>query len=202
MSDALETIIAAHVAAATSSLHTKIAQMHGALEDMAAAHADLRDRHERMHRPGKVTDVDANQHLYRQEIGIDENGQPIKSPWRPYSQHAGALKLHSPPSVGQQMLLISPDGDIEQGIGIPYGWSDANPSPSTDANSIVSTFGDVKESNDGEAYVRTIKGVAYSFSASGLDVKGGKVTHDGKDIGSDHTHSGVQPGGGNTGTPV
>lgn len=35
-----------------------------------------------------------------------------------------------------------------------------------------------------------------------LAVTGGTVTHDGKNIGSTHTHSGVKTGGGTTGTPT
>lgn len=36
----------------------------------------------------------------------------------------------------------------------------------------------------------------------GLTMEGGSVTHDGKNIGSTHTHGGVQTGGGNTGGPT
>lgn len=36
----------------------------------------------------------------------------------------------------------------------------------------------------------------------GASFNGGSVTHDGKNIGSTHTHSGVQSGGGNTGAPT
>lgn len=35
----------------------------------------------------------------------------------------------------------------------------------------------------------------------GVAIIGGSVTHNGTNIGSDHSHSGVQPGGGSTGTP-
>lgn len=173
-------------------------RLQGAHEDLAADHIDLRDRHERMFRPGVVTDYDAKNHLYRQQVGVDEKGNPVKSPWRPYSQHAGALSQHIPLSVGQQMLLISPDGDLEQGIGVPYGWSNANPSPSTDAKTIAGSFGGVSWSLTGG--VLSLKGgltVAGDFKASG-----GVFTHNSKDVGSDHVHSGVQTGGGNTGAPV
>lgn len=36
----------------------------------------------------------------------------------------------------------------------------------------------------------------------GFALTGGSLTHNGKDIGSTHKHSGVQPGGGQTGNPV
>lgn len=36
----------------------------------------------------------------------------------------------------------------------------------------------------------------------GVTMTGGSVTHDGKNVGSTHTHSGVLPGGGTTGEPT
>lgn len=38
--------------------------------------------------------------------------------------------------------------------------------------------------------------------AGSLSVSGDNLTHKGKNVGHDHTHSGVQPGGGSTGEPV
>lgn len=43
-------------------------------------------------------------------------------------------------------------------------------------------------------------GAALQISG-GAQFVGGSVTHDGKNIGSTHTHTGVQPGGGTTGVP-
>jgi phage baseplate assembly protein gpV len=194
----IESLISAHVAAATAGLHRRIAELHAALADLGAAHNDLRDRHERMFRPGVVTDYDATKQLYRQQIGVNEKGEPIKSPWRPHSQHAGALKLHVPLAQGQPMLLISPDGDIEQGIGIPLGWSSANPSPSTDKDTVAGSFGGFSWSlNGGKLTITGGVTLTGDFKASG-----GVFTHGGKNVGSDHTHSGVQTGAGNTGAPV
>jgi phage baseplate assembly protein gpV len=111
--------------------------------DLTAAHADLEARIERTHRKGKVTDVDAKKHLYRQEIGLDDNGNTVKSPWLPYAQIAGDLKVHSPPTVGEQYLIVNPDGspDFTQSVGVPHGWYDKNPSPSTDPHADVTVRG-------------------------------------------------------------
>ncbi|MCW2319187.1 hypothetical protein M2322_004756 [Rhodoblastus acidophilus] len=176
-------------------------EVHEALSAALDRIAELEKRVERMFRVGKVTDVDPAKQLYRQEIGLDPDGQPVKSPWIRYSQIAGARKSHSPPSKGQQMLMISPDGEFRTALGVPHGWSDENPAPS-DKDEDVEVRGDVKITNDGKSITKVIKGVTYVFSASGLDVKGGKITHDGKDIGSDHTHEGVEPGAGKSGPPA
>lgn len=46
-------------------------------------------------------------------------------------------------------------------------------------------------------------GSGASASISGnVDFSGGSLTHNGKSIGSTHTHSGVQPGGGTSGPPT
>lgn len=46
-------------------------------------------------------------------------------------------------------------------------------------------------------------GSGASASITGnIDFSGGSLTHNGKNIGSTHTHSGVQPGGGTTGAPT
>ncbi|PPQ37079.1 Phage P2 baseplate assembly protein gpV [Rhodoblastus acidophilus] len=171
-------------------------EVHEALSAALDRIAELEKRVERMFRVGKVTDVDPAKQLYRQEIGLDPDGQPVKSPWIRYSQIAGARKSHSPPSKGQQMLMISPDGEFRTALGVPHGWSDENPAPS-DKDEDVEVRGDVKITNDGKTY--TINGAVHINGD--LIVAGGKLTHEGHDVGATHKHSGVEPGGGTTGTP-
>jgi phage gp45-like len=47
-----------------------------------------------------------------------------------------------------------------------------------------------------------VGGVTMTLTAEGLAITGGRVTHDGRSIGSDHTHGGVVPGGGTTDIPA
>lgn len=132
-----------------TDLSLAIGEIHEALAELYAGHADLEARIERMFRKGKVTDVDAVNGLYRQEIGLDDQGQTVKSPWLHYSQHAGARKTHTPPSVGEQFIIANPDGspDFSQGIGFPASWYDKNPTPSTDPAADVTTRGTTKDTN-------------------------------------------------------
>ncbi len=179
-------------------------ESHEAMQDVLAQIEDLRSRHERMFRPGTVASVDANTHTYRHVVGLDEKGNQILSPPRPYSQHAGALKLHNPPAAGQQMLLISPDGDIEQGIGIPYGFSTANPSPSTDGATIAGVFGGISFSLNGSTV--TLNGSVVqtgNLTVTGnVAASGGTFEHGGHDVGSTHKHTEVATGGDQSGVPV
>lgn len=112
-----------------------------AVAETRAEVADLRALQERMFRKGVVTDVDAKKHRFRMEIGVDENGEAVKSDWIPYAQIAGKRKTHSVPSKGQQMLQLAPDGDFSQALGIPLTWSDNNPSPSTKEDEDVEVRG-------------------------------------------------------------
>jgi phage baseplate assembly protein gpV len=92
---------------------------------------------------GKVVQVDSSKHLVRIELGKDADGGQVLSPWVPYKQTAGALKVHSPPSVGQTMSLHSETGDVEQGVADALWWSDDNKSPSNDGSTHKLTFGNV-----------------------------------------------------------
>lgn len=127
------------------SLDNTLTDLVNGLTDAMARIATLERQIEQMHRPGTVTDVDAAKHRIRTQVGVDDDGKPVKGPWVPYSQVAGGANganHHQVPVVGQQMLVIAPGGDLQQGLAIPFGWSNDNPSPSTKADETVdSTFG-------------------------------------------------------------
>ncbi len=53
----------------------------------------------------------------------------------------------------------------------------------------------------GASVTFTVGGVKVKISASGVDIEGGKVTHDGKNIGSTHIHIDVEPGSSTSGPP-
>ncbi|MBB2715638.1 hypothetical protein EFR00_24885 [Rhizobium sophoriradicis] len=54
----------------------------------------------------------------------------------------------------------------------------------------------------GESISVKVGGVTFVVSADGVDITGGHVKHNGKDIGDTHRHKDVVPGGGNSGVPV
>ncbi len=111
------------------------------LQVLAARVADLERRLANMHRHGSVAEVEGG--LCRLNLGGTDDA-PFLSPWVPYAQIAGALKIHTPPSMGQQLTLFSPSGDLLQGIAVPFTWTDANPSPSDATDQHVLTFGDLR----------------------------------------------------------
>ena len=125
--------------------------------------AELERRFENSERHGTVEEVDAAKQRVRVRIG-GEDGAPFLTPWIPYAQIAGDLKVHSPPSKGQQMTVHSPDGDLRQAVAHPFTWSDANKSPSSNADEHVSTFGQVKTTLKTAQHTREVAGATVDIT--------------------------------------
>lgn len=140
------------------------------------ARIEQRLAHSVMH--GKVTDVDASKHRARVQIGEDENGQPVKSPWIPYGQMAGALKVHAPPSVGQNMTMVNPTGDPSQGILLPMTWNSANASPSSSGSENVLTFGNVRVEVKNDHVLVKVGGTELKITGSEIALKSGSIKMD------------------------
>lgn len=169
------------------------------------ARLEQRTAHAAVH--GAVTDVDTEKQLARIRIGGTDE-EPYKSPWIPYAQFAGALKVHTPPTVGQNMTLFSPTGDPSQGALLPLTWNDANKSPSTKADENVITFGNVRiELKNDRLYVKvggseiTITGDKMTVKAN-TEFDGDTVKHKGVSIDKTHKHKGVAAGAALTDVPT
>lgn len=128
--------------------------------------------------------VDTKNKTVRLRIGGTDE-KPMLSPPIPYSQHAGKLKLHIPPSDHQQMAMISQGGDLSQALAVPFGWSNANPSPSDKDDENILTYGEFlkialrdkqailelgssKIDATDEKITITAGGTVFEFSAAGL----------------------------------
>jgi len=170
--------------------------------ELAARIAELERRFSGMMRHGTVEEVDTSKHRVRLKFGTDVEGRPFLSPWIPYAQMAGALRAHVPPSVGQQFTLMAPAGDWQQGVAVPFTWSNQNPAPSESGDENVLTYGDVRMTlKDGLVEIKA-GGVAINFTSDGVAISGGEVSHDGKNIGATHTHGGVALGTSETEAPT
>ena len=153
-------------------------------------------------RHGTVAEVDTAKHRIRLKLGEGTDGGDFLSPWLPYAQMAGVLKIHTPPSKGQQFSLIAPNGDWSQAVALPLTWSNQDPSPSTAADENVLTYGNVRATLKDDFVEVTVGGLTMTVTSDGVAITGGKVTHDGRNIGSTHIHGGVVPGGGLTDVPA
>ena len=135
--------------------------------------AELERRVANTMRHGPVVEVDPKKQVVRLGIGEDDNGQPVPGPWVPYGQIAGAMKVHTPPSVGQNMTMFSPTGDFRQAVAMPFTWSDENGSPSEKGDEHVATFGDFKAEIRGNELVITVPRIFFKCEGSTFELTGG-----------------------------
>ena len=169
-----------------------------------------------MGRVGVVSEVDLAEAVARVKIGA------LETDWLPWlASRAGAVRTWSPVSVGEQVLVFAPFGDLTQGIIIPGLYQDDAPAPSASADETLVIFADgssVKHDAASSAILVDVVaagsivlqcgGSKLEITADGvtitgaLAVEGSALTHNGKDVGEAHKHSGIQPGGGQTGAPV
>lgn len=64
------------------------------------------------------------------------------------------------------------------------------------------TSGGVNINSAGNPITVKAGACTFTFSDAGLEITGGTIKHNGKDIGDTHTHTGVEPGPANTGPPA
>lgn len=176
--------------------------MHGlrGLAELAMRIAALEQRANNGMLRGVVHDVDPAQGLVRLNLGAGNDGDFV-SPWIPYAQTGGQIRLHNPPSAGQLMVLFAPSGEITQGIAMPLGFTDANPSPSGAGAEAQMEFGDLTVVLNGSGVTISAGGVSVAITGAGLAVTGGAVTHNGVNTGDTHVHGGVVAGGADTAVP-
>lgn len=87
---------------------------------------DLLTRLENLIRLGTVAEVDltVSPPLCRVQTG------GLLTDWRPWiSQRAGSARTSWPPTVGEQVLLFSPSGELTAAVVLPGLYSDAHPAP-------------------------------------------------------------------------
>ena len=148
-------------------LLARIEELENSLVEAHARIARAEGRLERMFRFGKATDVDGQKMRIRMEIAPQgDDGQPVKSDYIPYLQIAGDRKTHSMPSQGQQLVMISPDGDFQQAFCAPLFWSDDHPSPSNDPKTHIDQIGKTKNTQTDGTWVQETNGAKIDMSAN------------------------------------
>ena len=142
-------------------------------------------------------------------------------PW--ITQRAGGVRAWSPPTVGEQCVILSPEGDIESAFVVLGLYSDACPPPSTSPDTIHLEFADgAVIAYDQAAHALTVTlpegGTAAIEAPGGVTITGdvtiiGDVGVVGRLAATDdvvgggislksHKHGGVQGGGSQTGAPA
>lgn len=148
-----------------------------------------------MVREGTVKSVDPS----KGTVVVDAHG--IETDNIPWLQQAGAINEWTPPSVGQRVLVVSPDGDLAKAVVMPGGYTNENPQPHDQLGEKRVKIGDAVITHKAGGLVIEVGGTKFEFTSAGFKQTGGKIEHDGKNVGSDHTHTGVMPGASDTGPP-
>ena len=190
------------------------------IDDLIEAIRVLRRDHEahvvktqNMLRVGPVVDRDHAKGM-RIEHGTDE--APDQSAWVQPSERSGVERDVG--RKGEQYMVLAPYGLSEIGIAIPHGHSKANPNPAGDVDEVVLFNRDgfkiflkdkvatlvlgktsIKMSEQGLKLEHD--GKTYDLNGEGHALAGGKVSHEKRNIGAGHIHSGVLQGGGKTQPP-
>ncbi|WP_281978807.1 baseplate assembly protein [Pseudorhizobium flavum] len=170
------------------------------IREFVALNADveaLKNAFGRVAKVGPVEELDAEKG-YRLKLGERPDGGPFLSPWYP---HPETGKTSVPLKKGQIVGVLNPSGDPRQGILIRGGYSDEHASPNQDLLANVFEDAGVRVTVAEGALVIEAGGVTMRISSVGVSITGGRVEHDGKNIGSSHIHGGVVPGGADTDVP-
>ena len=119
------------------------------ITDMARAISELHRRQSNMIRAGRVVEVDAAAGTVRIDVGSD--GEPLVTPPIRWPERTGARRSWNPPTVGEDMTVFSPTGEIGTGSIAAYGgFTDATGAPSDRGDAAVFAFGNVTLTVEGD----------------------------------------------------
>jgi len=78
---------------------------------------------------GSIAEVDCDAQRVRVNVGGN------LTDWRPWlTWRAGTTQTWCPPTVGEQVILLSPEGDLMQSVVLPAVYSELHPTPTTNSS--------------------------------------------------------------------
>lgn len=175
-------------------------------------------------RLGTVTAVDlaAARCVVRFGDPDDDDGGTETPPIRWLMFRAGKTRVWSPPSVGEQVILLTPDGQLAAAIAVTGIDQDAFPPAGDTLTELIAFEDGARIGYDPEGHALTailpagataeieapggitLRGpvsIEGDVSVTGAIEASGDVTGNGTSLHT-HKHGGVQAGGGETGAPV
>jgi phage baseplate assembly protein V len=184
---------------------------------------------ENLIRLGTIAEVDHGDPAQQQPPRVRVQTGTLLTAWLPWlTPRAGADREWNPPTIGEQVILLSPSGQLANGVAICGLFSDLIPANGDRAALHRTTYRDgaVIEYDSAAHHLRAIlpaTGTTELESLGGISIKG-DISHQGNysqtgnqtitgavsvtdDVTANgislvnHRHGGVQPGAGTTGTP-
>ena len=182
--------------------------------------AELARRLANVVRVGTVAAVDHTAWRLRARYDTDDAGRAILTAWIPWVvARAGTDRTWWAPEVDEQVVLLCPSGELTQAIALPalyrthtpprpHGWPPGDPTlRPRDPDHQVTEHGDgalfTYDRAQHRYTVRLPAAGRVEFAVGGhtlvLDASG--LTHEGVNVGSTHTHGGVDAGPARTAGP-
>ncbi|WP_187967856.1 phage baseplate assembly protein V [Aquibium microcysteis] len=146
-------------------------------------------------REGRIVEVDNAKGTVR----VDAHG--IETGYVPMMQQAGEVNEWTPMAVGQRVVLISPSGDVSRSFAMPGGYTDEVSQPHDKGAEKRITIGSAVLTFTGDGLTIETGGAKFELTSAGFKQTGGRMEHDGLDVGTTHTHGGITRGGANTDPP-
>ena len=150
--------------------------------DLAFRVGELERRLRNVLRPAKVVEVDAAAARVRVDFGLaDEPAPSGPLPW--LAPAAGGVRVWRAPSVGEQVMVLSPGGEAYPAVALPGIFCDDFPAPETDGRLAAAVFPDGSRVGFDEAgptlAIEAAEGTAVEITAAEGVTVTGDVTVDG-----------------------
>jgi len=147
-------------------------------------------------RIGKVTAVDASAARARVNLGGE-----TETDWLPWlAERAASVSVWAPVAVGEQVVVLAPGGETNQGVIVGSLFSGANAAPAAAEDQHVVQVGGAAITVAGDTITITAGGTTVSIGSGGVSVDadvtvaGGDVVADGISL-KTHTHTHGDPAG-------
>lgn len=122
-------------------------------------------------RIGKVTAVDASAAKARVSLG-----GASETDWLPWTaERAATISVWAPVAVGEQVVVLAPGGETNQGIIVGSLFSNSNPAPSSDGAEHLLKLGGSSISVKGDRILITSNGSTIELDAAGIRLNGARI---------------------------
>lgn len=111
--------------------------------DAAFDAAEILRRLANVVRLGTVAEVDLDAARVQVQYDTDADGDPLLSAWLPWlTGRAGADRTWWAPTVGEQVVVLAPGGELPQAVALPALYRDDHPAPADEASKHVTRYVD------------------------------------------------------------
>lgn len=164
------------------------------MSDLYRRLGEIERRNRNRRRTGTVSDVRGDG--YYRVLLSEQGGKEFKTGWiRPRQLGAGTVKIDVVLAEGEQVDVVSENGDLTDAMIEMSAYSNDNPREGD------GTPLHIKIGGNGIIICGTLRIEADVEIDGKVTITGAGVTHNGANIGSTHIHGGVTPGGADTDVP-